>query len=167
MATRATKLPSLPDPNMIDGINEDLKSFLRSIKEIIEVREGRRASDLDTVLTRRDLEKIGIDVRALNEDSPSYNFRQILDNASILYSYSKTMTGNETFVYTGGSERICFIDPGGANRNFNPSGSFPSAYKMEIVNIGGEIITFDSTVSAQNIGPGQIGTFRYSGSVWY
>ena len=85
----------------------------------------------------------------------------------VLYSYTKTMAGNETFVYTGGSHRQCFLDPGGANRNFDPSGNFPSGFKTEIINTGEEIITFDSTASAQNIGPGQIGTFICNGSVWY
>jgi len=81
--------------------------------------------------------------------------------------YGKTMTENETFTYPGGNHLRCFLDPGGANRNFNPSGSFPSGFKIEIVNKGEEIITFDSAVSAQNIAPGQLGTFIWDGSIWY
>jgi len=81
--------------------------------------------------------------------------------------YTKTMTGNETFVYSGGNHIRCFLDPGGANRNFDPLESFPSGFKSEIINTGGEIITFDSAVSAQNVGPGQRGVFLFNNSVWY
>ena len=56
---------------------------------------------------------------------------------------------------------------GGANRNFDPLESFPSGFKSEIINTGGEIITFDSAVSAQNVGPGQRGVFLFNNSVWY
>ena len=77
------------------------------------------------------------------------------------------MTGNETFVYSGGNHIRCFLDPGGANRNFDPLESFPSGFKSEIINTGGEIITFDSAVSAQNVGPGQRGVFLFNNSVWY
>lgn len=81
--------------------------------------------------------------------------------------YTKTMTENETFIYPGGNHLRCFLDPGGANRNFNPSGSFPGGFKIEIINKGEEIVTFDSAVSAQNIAPGQLGTFMWDGSIWY
>ena len=74
MATRETTLPSIPDPNMIAGINEDLRSCLSAIKEIIEIREGRRANDDDRVVIRKDLARIGINKKALDTDQPSYDF---------------------------------------------------------------------------------------------
>lgn len=82
-------------------------------------------------------------------------------------SYTKVMIGNEVFTYSGSDHLTCFLDPGGANRNFNPSGAFPTAFKVQIVNKGQEIITFDSTGSSQNVGPGQLGTFLFDGSVWH
>jgi hypothetical protein len=81
--------------------------------------------------------------------------------------YGNAMTGDESFVDPGGDHLRCFLDPNGANRNFNPSGTFPSGFLLLIVNTGVEIITFDSTASAQSIGPGQLGTFLYDGSNWH
>jgi len=82
-------------------------------------------------------------------------------------SYNKVMIGNEVFTDLGSDHLRCFLDPGGADRNFNPSGAFPSGFKVEIVNNGQEIITFDSAGTSQNVGPGQLGTFLFDGSVWY
>lgn len=76
MATRETKLPSIPD--IPDRLNEDLRAFLSSIKEIIEIREGRRAEKLDKILIRKDLSKIGINVSALDSDNPSYDLSDYL-----------------------------------------------------------------------------------------
>jgi len=75
MATRETKLPSIPD--VPDGLEESLTSFLSSIKESIEIREGR-ADALDRTLIRRDLQKIGIDVRSLNKELSSYTFPNLV-----------------------------------------------------------------------------------------
>ena len=81
--------------------------------------------------------------------------------------YVKMMIANETFTYSGNNHPRCFLDPGGANRNFDPSGELPGGFKIEIVNTGGEIITFDSIGIAQNVGPGQRGVFLFDGTVWY
>jgi hypothetical protein len=89
------------------------------------------------------------------------------DSALDPNSYGNTMTGNEVFTDPGGDHLRCFLDPGGANRNFNPSGVFPSAFKVERINTGVEIITFDVLGSDQAIGPGQRGVFLFDGSVWH
>lgn len=73
-----------------------------------------------------------------------------------LHNYSATMTADETFTYPGGSRGIYTLDPGGADRTFTPSGTFPDGFYLNIKNIGQELITFDPSGSAQVIGPGQV-----------
>ncbi len=74
MATRETPLPSIPD--VPEGLDENLAGFLAAIKQRSEIREGG-ADALDITLIRRDLQKIGIDVRALNKDPSSYVFQNL------------------------------------------------------------------------------------------
>ena len=82
--------------------------------------------------------------------------------------YIKTMIGNETFSTVHSLQRtgVYILDPGGSNRNFDPSGTFPIGFKAEIINTGDEIITFDSSVSTQIIIPGARTTFIYDGTIW-
>ena len=81
-------------------------------------------------------------------------------------SADTTMTTHETFVSTDGHS--FWRDPGGAERNFNPSGTFVRNHQITIVNTADadEDITFDSTVLAQTVGQNQTGTFIYNGSTW-
>ena len=67
-------------------------------------------------------------------------------------SYVKTMTGNETAAYVQGWISINHLDPGGADRTFNPTATFPAGYEMVIINTGEEIVIFDSTVLGQSGG---------------
>ena len=77
-----------------------------------------------------------------------------------------TMTGHATFSYGDGELHI--IDPGGAPRNFNPSGNFPKRAEIWVINTAdnAETITFDSTGIAQAIAQNERGFFVYSGSAW-
>jgi len=90
MATRETKIPSIGD--VPDGLNEDLTSFLSAIKERLEIREGR-ANDLDRVLLRRDLSKIGIDVKSLIKEPPSYSLSNLIPDAVDNHYAKFTSTG--------------------------------------------------------------------------
>ena len=82
-------------------------------------------------------------------------------------SYVKTMTGNETPAYVQGYSTINHLDPGGADRTFNPTASFPAGYEMVVINTGEEIVTFDSTGLGQAVGPGQKITFYFDGTSWF
>jgi len=64
-----------------------------------------------------------------------------------LNTYTSTMTGDETFTYDGGDDKIFYLDPNGADRTFNPSGNFPTGFTVKIYNTGTYQITFDSTDS--------------------
>lgn len=87
--------------------------------------------------------------------------------ASPVY-YSSTMTGSETFIDPFTILKVFFLDPNGVDRNFNPSGIFPAGFIAIVKNIdkAGNYIIFDSTVSAQVIGPGELGIMLYTGTVW-
>jgi len=84
------------------------------------------------------------------------------------YSYVSTMTGNESFEDTNALISLFFLDPSGADRNFNPSGAFRTGFVAFIKNTdrAGNYIIFDSTVSAQVIAPGELGIMLYNGTVW-
>ena len=82
-------------------------------------------------------------------------------------SYSSTMTGNETFTDPKKPMGTYFLDPNGANRNFNPSGTFKTGVVALIKNIGTDYnINFDSENSAQIIRPGELAVMLYDGSQW-
>ena len=82
-------------------------------------------------------------------------------------SYVRTMTGNETPAYVQGFCTVNHLDPGGADRTFNPTASFPAGYEMVIINVGEEIITFDSASLGQAVGPGQKMHFYFNGTNWF
>jgi len=82
-------------------------------------------------------------------------------------SYVKTMTGDETPAYVQGYSSINHLDPGGANRTFNPTASFPAGYEMVVINTGEETIVFDSGGLGQGIGAGQKISFCFDGTNWY
>jgi len=82
-------------------------------------------------------------------------------------SYVKTMTGDETPAYVQGYSSINHLDPGGANRTFNPTASFPAGYEMVVINTGEETIVFDSGGLGQGIGAGQKISFCFDGANWY
>jgi len=81
---------------------------------------------------------------------------------SLIYKYNSVMAGHETFGYSYGDKMMCRLDTNGSNRNFDPSGAFPDLFKVEIVNVGAEIITFDSGGIASTVGAGLLGLFYYS-----
>ena len=65
-------------------------------------------------------------------------------------------------------ERTFHIDPGGTNRNYNPSGSFADWTIITIENTAdaAETITFDSAGIAVQISQGNSSSFQYNGSAW-
>jgi len=78
-----------------------------------------------------------------------------------------TMSGNETF--SPGDGNLFIKDPGGAGRNFNPSGTFQALTRIEVINTAdaAETITFDSAGLNQAIAQNERGAFAYDGSDWY
>jgi hypothetical protein len=80
--------------------------------------------------------------------------------------YGATMTGNESFAYPGSDYCRCFLDPGGADRNFDPAAGFPSGFELVVVNTGEELVTVDSTGLAMAVGPGQVKAFYFDGTAW-
>lgn len=79
---------------------------------------------------------------------------------------SRTLTGHATFTANDGE--VFFIDGGAADRNFNPSGTFPAFWQIKVINTGStNNIIFDSAVSGQTILPGYMGVFVYNGTIWY
>lgn len=92
---------------------------------------------------------------------------QVYDDYLNESPYSSTMTGSETFAYSRGETRTYFLDPNGANRNFNPLGAFPIGFLARIINTGGAFnIIFDSGGSAQVLTPGAMGVTVYNGTNW-
>jgi len=92
---------------------------------------------------------------------------QVYDDYLDQLPYSSIMTANEEFTYERGRTRTYFLDPNGANRNFNPSGAFIEGFLARVVNVGGAFnIIFDSVGSAQVLTPGAMGTFIYHGTSW-
>lgn len=84
---------------------------------------------------------------------------------------SETLSDNGTFTPTDvgdSNQRTFHIDPGGSNRNYNPSGTFNTWTIVKIVNIAdaAETITFDSEDIAEAIDQGESGEFQYNGSSW-
>ena len=54
------------------------------------------------------------------------------------------------------------LDPDGAVRTVNPSGTFPDGFKVTVINTGlADLLTFDSTGLASQVGPGDKQTFHY------
>jgi hypothetical protein len=76
------------------------------------------------------------------------------------------MIGNEVFGPTDGN--VFIKDPGGSDRNFDPSGTFATATLVILVNTadGPETITFDSSGISQGVGQNECGIFVYGGSNW-
>jgi hypothetical protein len=81
-------------------------------------------------------------------------------------SADATMSGHETFAPTDG--HVFWRDPDGANRNFNPSGTFIRGHVICLFNTAdaAENITFDSAGLAQDISQNERGIFVYNGSSW-
>jgi len=80
---------------------------------------------------------------------------------------TETLTDDGTFAPT--DPMVHFIDPGGADRNFNPSGTFIRGTEVTIVNTADadEVITFDTTDLAARIYKGGRATFVLNdSSVW-
>lgn len=72
-----------------------------------------------------------------------------------------------TFGYGDGD--VFFVDPNGADRNFNPTGTFPAGFKCWVINTAdaAEVVTFDSAGLVADILVGQTGIFVYDGSDWH
>ncbi len=82
-------------------------------------------------------------------------------------SADAAMTGHETFEAIDG--HTFWRDPGGANRNFNPSGTFLRGHRIVLINTANdsEAITFDSTTLAQAVNQNERAIFEYGGSAWF
>jgi hypothetical protein len=81
--------------------------------------------------------------------------------------YLSTMTGDETFTDPGMATKAFILDPNGANRNFNPSGSFNTGFIAFVKNTSAYYnVIFDSTGAKYTIGPKELGILIYNGSSW-
>jgi hypothetical protein len=60
------------------------------------------------------------------------------------------------------------VDPGGAHRNYNPSGTFPAGYEVTLVNTAdaGENLLFDTTGINVTVAQSKSCQFIYTGSAW-
>uniref|UniRef100_A0A6M3ITR0 Uncharacterized protein n=1 Tax=viral metagenome TaxID=1070528 RepID=A0A6M3ITR0_9ZZZZ len=82
-------------------------------------------------------------------------------------AYESIMTADETFGAGIARRRKYLLDPNGADRNFDPSGTFATGYEVIILNVGVAFnIVFDSAASAQVVTPGTMATFIYDGTIW-
>lgn len=82
--------------------------------------------------------------------------------------YESTMTGNETYAMPGsGIRSICFLDPNGSDRTFNPSGSYTAGYEIVVINKGANLITIDSSGCAKVVSFGETKSIVYNGTSWY
>ncbi len=79
---------------------------------------------------------------------------------------SETLAANGTFTLNDGFIHI--IDPGGASRNYNPSGTFPTYFTLILINIAdaAETLTFDSSGLNQAVAQNQRGIFSFDGTNW-
>ena len=75
------------------------------------------------------------------------------------------LTADATFVYNGAAQLILILDPNSADRNVNPSGSFPDGFEVIVINNGPtgsyNLLNFDSTDLAQYVSPGDKQSFTY------
>ncbi|HAJ28262.1 MAG TPA: hypothetical protein DCG53_13635, partial [Syntrophus sp. (in: bacteria)] len=67
-------------------------------------------------------------------------------------------------VFSTGIATICFIDPGAAARDFDPTA--PSGHLLVVINQGSYPITFDSDGIAADIAANQWGFASYDGTTW-
>lgn len=79
---------------------------------------------------------------------------------------SSTMTGDEQFTYASGDTLRVFLDTNGANRDYDPDGTFPNGFKVEIINEGSEVVTFDSSGLADTISSHAMGWYYYRDGSW-
>lgn len=108
------------------------------------------------------------DNRVANTDRRYYFLSATSSVRSSGVSGPSVMSGTETFRV--GDARTFIRDTGGSARILNPSApsneTFTAGYEVEVVNIGAQTITFDSTGIAQAVTAGQTGKFTFTGSAW-
>jgi len=80
----------------------------------------------------------------------------------------KTATLSDHGTFTSDDGKIHSVDPGGAARNYNPSGEFKDWYEIVVINTAdaAETITFDSTDLSEAIAQNERGIFVYDGTNW-
>jgi len=81
--------------------------------------------------------------------------------------YTSLMTGDETFEAVAKYHHRSVLDPNGADRNFNPTGTFKAWYEETVFNAGDVYdVIFDSTGLGEPVAPGMRVTFIYNGINW-
>ena len=95
------------------------------------------------------------------------NLKSLFNGETLVLSGDdSTVTATTTFSPTGGN--IFFITPSGANREFNPSGTFDKNTKIELINTGATYnVIFDSEGSSQSVATSQYGNFFFDGTTWH
>lgn len=82
--------------------------------------------------------------------------------------YESTMTDNETITQpVSGIRTVCFLDPNGVDRTFNPSGGWTAGYEIVIINKGANTITFDSATLAAVVAYAEKRSFFFNGTIWF
>jgi len=84
-------------------------------------------------------------------------------------SVAADLSDDMDLVYAVTMSRVYFLNPVGADRAVNPSGTFPSGSTITIFNTGAYQITFDSSGLNQAVGGGNHKTFYYNvdDGAWY
>ena len=92
------------------------------------------------------------------------NFR--VSGNSLRGGKTETLSAHGTFTY--GDGELHLIDPGGAPRNYNPSGAFPERAEIWVINTAdaAETLTVDSGGIAVAVAQDERGYFVYDGSSW-
>lgn len=92
------------------------------------------------------------------------NWKQILSNVLAEPEPERsTMVGNETFTYPSKPWLIAFLDPNGASRNFDPSGTFVDGFQIAVINEDTtDNIVFDSGDIAHIVRPANNVIFIYN-----
>lgn len=125
MASGISKKPGIPQARP-KGITNELWYYINALKEIVESYEGVRGQNKDKIVTNRDLEKLGFNLKALTAKTNYYEQR---------HNRLNTVTGGRNTIYAN-----LHIDEGdeASATAFASSGTSFDGTTTLIVNTGGD-----------------------------
>jgi hypothetical protein len=166
-------VPLTQDSDFVEGMPTLYETFESGLDKLTRITQQLQELIARTVLLPRSSPTSGLALPAPVAGSYlRWNAAlTALENAggapSVDPSYvTAILTGDSTITYSGGNSIKCFIDPGGADRNYDPVAGFPAGFELTLVNTGEELLTFDSATLNQAIAPGQAGIFTFDGTIW-
>ena len=113
------------------------------------------------------IEEAGLTLKTAATESRDQLFEALGLSLALWPPYVSSMTGDESFTYSSGSDRKYLLNPGVANRDFDPSGTFPAGFEATIINTGNVFnVFFDSSGLNQAVTPGTKVSFVYTGTEW-